>query len=77
MSLPKLLLLSTEAEYKSYFEKEYCDKCPIVTFDGLPVMFYPEMFEHAFYKRTKANWKAPKDKMDIERCKRMPWIEAV
>lgn len=77
MSLPGLLILSTEAEYKNYFIKEYCDKSPIATFDGLPVMFYSEMFEHSFYKRTKASWKAPKDQMDIERCKRMPWIKDV
>lgn len=77
MSLPELLTLSTEEEYKNYFVEEYCNKSPIATFDGLPVMFYPEMFEHSFYKRANASWKAPKDQMDISRCERMPWIKAV
>lgn len=77
MSLPELLNLSTEEEYKNHFINEYCNKSPIATFDGLPVMFYPEMFEHSFYKRTRANWRAPKDQMDIDRCQRMPWIKAV
>lgn len=77
MNLPDMLILSTEDEYKNHFISEYCEKSPIATFDGLPVMFYPEMFEHSFYKRTKASWKAKKDKIDFERCKRMPWIKVV
>lgn len=77
MNLPKLLILSSEEEYKNHFIAEYCKKSPIATFDGLPVMFYPEMFEHAFYKRTAPKWTAPKDRMDLDRCKRMPWIKEV
>lgn len=77
MSLPPLLTLSSEAEYKQYFINNYCLKSPLTTFDGLSVMFYPDMFEHAFYRRTKAAWKAPKDCLDIDRCTRLPWIKAV
>lgn len=77
MSLPPLLKLSSEAEYKQYFIDNYCNKCPVITFDGLPVMFYPDMFEHAFYKRAKPKWRAPKDCVDSDRCERLPWIKAV
>lgn len=77
MVLYELLLLSTEEEYKNYFIENYCNVSPIATFDGLPVMFYPEMFEHAFYKRAIANWHAPKSTLDMERCKRMKWIKEV
>lgn len=77
MLLPPLLILSSEAEYKQYFIDNYCNKCPIITFDGLPVMFYPDMFEHAFYRRTRPNWRAPKDSVDKSRCERMLWIKAI
>lgn len=77
MALSELLYLSSEEEYKKYFIENYCKVSPIATFDGLPVLFYPEMFEHAFYKRAKASWRAPKDSLDRERCKRMRWIKNV
>ncbi len=77
MSLPSLITLSSEAEYKQYFVDNYCHKSPLVTFDGLSVMFYPDMFEHAFYRRTKAAWKAPKDRLDNDRCTRLPWIKPI
>lgn len=25
---------------------DYCNKSPIITYDGISVMFYPEQFEH-------------------------------
>lgn len=77
MAIPETLSLSTEAEYKQYFVDNYCNKSPLLTWDGLPVEFYPEMFEHAFYKRTTKAWKAKKDSVDFDRCKRMPWINEV
>lgn len=77
MAIPDFLSLSTEAEYKQYFVDNYCVKSPLLTWDGLPVEFYPDMFEHAFYKRTAKAWKAKKDCVDFERCKRMPWINEV
>ena len=53
MNLPKLLTYETEEEYKQHYIEHYCNSSPIMTFDEIPVMFYPERFEHAFYKRTK------------------------
>lgn len=77
MAIPDLLTLPSEADYKQYFVDNYCAQSPIFTWDGLPVMFYPEMFEHAFYKRAAKEWHAPKSAVDWDRCKRMPWIKDV
>lgn len=77
MALPKLLKYSTEQEYKNHYIENYCNTSPIYTFDGMPVMFYPETFEHAFYKRTRKSWRAPKDRFSKERAKRLDWIKHV
>lgn len=44
MAIPDYLSLPTEGDYKKYFIENYCNECPIFTWDGLPVMFYPDMF---------------------------------
>ena len=77
MALPKLLTYSTEDEYKQHYLENYCKSCPINTFDGIPVMFYPETFEHAFYKRTNKSWKAKKDSFSKDRGERLDWIKIV
>ena len=77
MNLSPFLVLPSESDYKQYFIDNYCNRSPLLTWDGLPVMFYPEMFEHAFYERTTKTWKSPKTTVDFDRCKRMPWIEEV
>lgn len=77
MSLPGLLLLPNEVAFKQYFTDNYCTPSPINTWDGFQVMFYPDMFEHAFYKRATKEWKAPKSILDQDRCQRMPWIRDV
>lgn len=77
MSLPDLLDLATEEEYKEYYVENYCNTCPIYTYDDIPVMFYPETFEHAFYKRTTQSWKARKDKFSKIRGERLNWIKHI
>jgi len=77
MAIPCLLTLPTEADYKQFFIDNYCTPSPISTWDCLPVMFYPDMFEHAFYKRRVKQWKAAKDCLDMDRCLRMSWIKDV
>ena len=77
MAIPEFLTLPTEADYKQYFIDNYCTPSPIATWDGLPVVFYPEMFEHAFYKRASEHWRASKSVIDLDRCKRMSWIKDV
>ena len=75
MGYSSLLCLPTEKDYKQKFIEEYCTNGPITTWDGLTVVFYPEMFEHAFYKRTQKQWRASKAVVDYDRCKRMLWIK--
>lgn len=77
MELPEFLELATEEEYKQHYIENYCSVSPINTHDGIPVMFYPETFEHAFYKRTMKSWKAPKDVFSKSRGKRLDWIKHV
>lgn len=77
MAVPSLLFLPTESDYRLYFIENFCNQSPIMTWDGLPVMFYPDMFEHAFYKRASKAWKAPKTSLDQDRCERMMWIKDV
>jgi len=77
MNLPKLLTYATEEEYKQHYIEHYCNSSPIMTFDEIPVMFYPERFEHAFYKRTKKSWKAKKDVFSKKRGERLDWIKYV
>lgn len=77
MELPSLVHLETETDYFNHFVDMYCNAGPIITWDGLPVVFYPEMFTHAFYKRTSKSWKAKKDSFDIARGERIDWIKAV
>ncbi len=75
MNLPSLLYYDTEAEYKQHYIDNYCNLCPISTFDGVPVMFYEDQFAHAFYHRTHKSWKAKKDKFSTDRGERMEWIK--
>ena len=50
------LYLSSEIEYKEYFYKTYCSK-PIYTFDGIPVTFRRNKFNHAFFESSEYNKK--------------------
>lgn len=77
MALPELLQFETEEEYKQHYVKNYCEAGPIFTFDRIPVKFFEDRFEHAFYQRTHKSWKAEKDRLDIERAERMDWIKHV
>lgn len=77
MAIPDFLLLPSEEDYRQFFIENYCKLSPLLTWDGLPVMFYPRMFDHAFFKRTEKRWRAQKDQVDYERCKRMLWIKDV
>lgn len=77
MALPELLQYSTEEEYRQHYIEHYCNACPIDTFDGIPVMFYPDAFDHAFYKRSRKSWKAGKDSFSTERGERLDWIKHV
>ncbi len=77
MSLPSLIEYETEAEYKQHFIQHYCNQSPILTHDNIPVMFYADRFEHAFYKRTQKKWSAKKDQFSKIRGERIDWIKHV
>lgn len=71
----ELLILSSEAEYKNYYIREYCNK-ELYTHDGLRVKFRPERFEHAFYK-SRSRRRKDKSIFSWERAERMNWIKDV
>ena len=75
MPLPPLLSLPDEAAYRTYFEVQYCNTT-VVTFDGITVQFFPETFNHAFYRDSSRTAK-DKARFDLKRAQRMAWIRAV
>ena len=70
--LKKLLAID---EYKEYYRTKYCCS-EIMTHQGLPVHFYLDRFEHAFYKNSN---RYTKDKalFSQERAERIDWIAEV
>ena len=75
MLLPPLLYRPDAAAYRMHFIRHYC-MTPVVTFDSISVEFFPEVFEHAFYRDSNptANDKAV---FDLARAQRLNWIRAV
>ena len=73
MNQPKLVLYKTIHQYKIHYEREYCNK-RIKTFDGIPVFFRKNRFEHCFFESTKRN--KSKDKFSKTRAERIDWIKA-
>lgn len=66
------LNLATEDEYRQYYEDNYCND-PIITFDGIPVYFHKEKFDHAFFESSKKD--DHKDSFSVVRAKRIDWIK--
>ncbi len=62
-------------EYRQIFVDLYCDlNKPIITFDGITVKFYADMFEHAFYESS--NWKkGDKSLFSYNRAEKIFWIK--
>lgn len=75
MILPPLLSLPTVEDYRHYYENTYC-RAKVLTFDGIRVQFFPEDFDHAFWRDSNRQVK-DKAVFDWERAKRMDWIRAV
>lgn len=69
---PAFLRLPTEAEYRTHFEAKYCSG-PILTFEGIPVFFSKNKFDHAFFESTRRD--GAKDQFSTVRAERMDWIE--
>ncbi|MEK6452633.1 hypothetical protein [Caldifermentibacillus hisashii] len=71
----ELLVLGSEAEYKSYYIREYCNQ-EIYTHDGIRVKFRPERFEHAFFE-SKSRKRSDKSIFSWKRAERISWIKKV
>jgi len=71
----ELLHLETQEEYKKHFIEKYCTR-KINTFSGIPVKFYEDQFEHAFFASANRK-KRDKSIFSTERAERMDWIENV
>ena len=70
----ELLDLASIEEYREYFESNYCDPLkPVLTFDDIWVRFFPDMFDHAFFKSARRREK-DKSLFSEERAVRMGWI---
>jgi hypothetical protein len=75
MSLPPLLVLPGEEDYRAYFVTQFC-RTSVATFDGITVRFFPEMFDHAFY-RDSSPTAGDKANFDLQRAQRMCWIKSI
>lgn len=71
---PELIELTSEGEYRGYYEKEYCQG-PIVTFDGIPVYFAKFKFDHAFFESSDR--RGADDIFSSIRAKRIGWIKTI
>jgi hypothetical protein len=66
-----LLKLADQAAYRAHYERTLC-LGGIVTFDGIPVFFRKDSFEHAFFESSGR--RGEKDVFSLERAMRMDWI---
>ena len=60
-----------QGEYRAHFEQIYC-QAPILTFDGIPVRFRKQHFEHCMFDSMRRN--GVKDQFSRKRAERIDWI---
>jgi len=73
MSYPGLVRYNTENEYRKHYEAGYCTKkSDIKTFDGIPVYFKKNSFDHAFYESSHRG--KTKNTFSRQRAERVDWI---
>ncbi|MGB4848038.1 MAG: hypothetical protein WBP41_08985 [Saprospiraceae bacterium] len=65
----------SEDQLREIWDENYC-KHRIITFDGIEVSFYPEMFDHAFFE-SAAHKSKDKSILSHNRCEKMLWIKDV
>lgn len=63
----------TEEQLRAIWAKEYCDK-PIITFDGIEVKFFSNMFDHCFYESFNRKQK-DKSILSLNRLEKIYWIK--
>jgi hypothetical protein len=73
VAYPPLVCYTTADEYRSHYERVYCEG-PIPTFDGIAVRFRKDRFDHCFYESTHRN--QLKDAFSAQRAERIDWIKA-
>jgi len=74
MSLPPLLQLKSESEYRDHWRHEYVTCGPVTTADNIPVYFSVDRFNHTFYESDrKSSRKLPT--ISQVRVERMDWIK--
>jgi len=71
LNYPPLPLDKTPAEYRSYFETNYC-RGPVKTFDGIEVRFRKSDFNHCFFESVNEK----DDTFSSLRAERLLWIKA-
>jgi hypothetical protein len=71
---PKVVLYSSEAEYRRHYETNYCS-ATIYTLDGMRVYFPKQQFDDAFFESADRR-KRDKSVFSMERAKRIDWIKA-
>src|SRR3990170_1828658 len=76
MSLPALLKLPDEAAYRDHYRRAFVKVSPLLTFDGIKVNFFPEQFNHAFFRDSSRTAK-DKARFDWQRAERIEWIKEV
>jgi len=70
-SCPIKVYYKTANEYKGHFMRVYCSG-PIITFDGIPVRFRLNDFDHCMYESSGKNM--IKDVFSRDRAERIIWI---
>lgn len=63
----------TETELRQSWSDTYCN-APIITFDGIAVKFFSNMFDHAFFESADHK-KKDKSILSLNRCQKMLWIK--
>lgn len=75
MAYQKINFDAGEVLLRKLWKETYCDSSnKIVTHDGIEVIFYEDMFDHAFYESLN-NRKADKSILSQNRCEKMLWIK--
>ena len=71
MDYPPHVSYAKEADYRSHFERVYCQG-PIKTFDSIQVRFRKKDFDHAFFESVRSK----DDTFSRARAERIDWIKA-
>ena len=72
MSVPEKIFYADIESYRRHFESNYCAG-PIVTFDGIPVHFRRNDFNHCMFESSMRN--GIKDTFSFTRAQRINWIK--